>query len=190
MLLQLFFFSFKTILFSINFVATFVTNFFRSIWLRFSSFFIIILIVILEMIEIVNDLNMNDIDVLLKKYDYTQTKLFWNYFDAHNQNRVQEKILIYVNVFSFNFFISAHFTRVALFFINFRISRISTKKRFKILIVSKIDEFSRDSRDVMYDDDDEKFDVDDDNRSNCIRCYHISIDCRRVASIVCDNCFK
>jgi hypothetical protein len=149
--------------------------------------FIIISIVIFEMIEIVDDLNMNDIDVLLKKYDRAQTKLIRSDFDAHNQNRVQEKIQIYVNVFSFSFFISARFIRVALSFINFRISRISTKRRFKILIVSKINEFSRDSRDVMNDDDDEKFNVNDDNRSNYIRCCRILIDCHRVANIVCDK---
>jgi hypothetical protein len=39
---------------------------------------------IFEMIEIVDDLNMNDIDVLLKKYDRTQTKLFWSDLDVHD----------------------------------------------------------------------------------------------------------
>ncbi len=42
----------------------------------------------------------------------------------------------------------------------------------------------------MNDDDNEEFDVNDDNRSNCIRCCRISIDCRRIASIACDKCFK
>jgi hypothetical protein len=82
-------------------------------------------------------------------------------------------------VSSFNFFVFARFTRVASSFINSRISRISTKRRFKILIVSKIDEFSRNSRDVMNEDDDEKSNVKNDNRSNCIRYCRISIDCRR-----------
>jgi hypothetical protein len=149
------------------------------------------------MIEIVDDLNMNDIDVLLKKYDCAQTKLLWSNLDVHDQNRVQETIQIYVNVFSLNFFVFARFSvsvrfiRVDSFFIIIiRTSRISTKKRFKILIVSKIDEFSRDARDVMNDDDDEILDVNDDNRSNCIRCCRISINCHRIASIVCDKCFK
>jgi hypothetical protein len=194
MLLQLLFFSFETISFSIDsaaisvaiFVATFVTNFFS-----------INLITIFEMIEIVDDSNMNDIDVLLKKYDRAQTKLFRNDLDVHDQNRVQKKIQIYINVFSLNFFVSARFSvsvrfiRVdSLFIIITRISRISTKKRIKILIVSKIDEFSRDARDMMNDDNDEKINVNDDNRLNCIRCCRISIDCRRIANIVCDRCFK
>ncbi len=91
---------------------------------------------------------------------------------------------------SFNSFVSARFTRVVSSFINSRISRISTKRRFKILIVSKTEKFSRDSRDVMNDDDDEKSNVNDDNRLNCIRCCRISIDCRRIASIAYDKCFK
>jgi hypothetical protein len=149
------------------------------------------------MIEIVDDSNMNDIDVLLKKYDRAQTKLLWSDFDVHDQNRVQKKIQIYVNVFSLNFsvfarfFVFTRFIRVdSSFIIIIRIFRISTKKSFKILIVSKTDEFLRDARDVINDDDDEKFDVNDDNRSNCIRCCRISIDCRRIANIVCDKCFK
>jgi hypothetical protein len=153
--------------------------------------------VILKMIEIVDDSNMNDIDVLLKKYDRAQTKLLWSDFDVHDQNRVQEEIQIYVNVSSLSssvsarFFVFVRFIRVDSFFIIItRISRISTKRRFKILIVSKTVEFSRDARDVMNDDDDETFDVNDDNRSNCIRCCRISIDCRRIANIVCDKCFK
>ncbi len=101
-----------------------------------------------------------------------------------------KKIQIYVNVFSLNSFTFARFTRVVSSFINFRNSRISIKKRFKILIVSKTDKFSRDSRDVMYDDDDEKFDVNNDNRSNCIQCCCISINYRRVANIVYNKCFK
>jgi hypothetical protein len=133
---------------------------------------------------------MNDIDVLLKKYDRAQTKLFRFDFDAHDQNRVQEKIQIYVNVFSLNSFVFARFFRVASFDIIFRISRISIKRHFKVLIVSKIDEFSRDRQVVMNDDDNEEFDVNDDNRSNCIRYCHISIDCRRIANIACDKCFK
>ncbi len=98
---------------------------------------------------------------------------------------------------SFNFFVSARFsvfvrfTRVDSFFIIIiRILRISTKKRIKILIVSKTDEFSRDERDVMNDDNDEESNVNDDNRSNCIRCCRISIDCRRIANIICDKCYK
>jgi hypothetical protein len=100
-------------------------------------------------------------------------------------------------VSSLSFFVSARssvsvrFIRVdSLFIIITRISRISTKRRFKILIVSKTDEFSRDARDVMNDDDDEASDVNDDNRSNCIRCCRISIDCRRIANIVCDKCSR
>ncbi len=142
------------------------------------------------MIEIVDDLNMNNIDVLLKKYDRAQTKLFRSDFDVHDQNRVQKKIQIYVNMSSLNFSVFARFIRVDLSFITDRISRISTKKRFKILIDSKIDEFSRNSRDVMNDDDDEKFDVNVDDRSKCIQCCRILMNCRRVANIVCDKCFK
>jgi hypothetical protein len=108
-----------------------------------------------------------------------------------------KKIQIYVNVFSFNFFVFARFSvfvrfiRVDSFFIIIiRILRTSTKKRINIVIVSKIDEFSRDARDVMNDDDDKESNVNDDNRSNCIQYCRISIDCRRIASIVCDKCFK
>jgi hypothetical protein len=201
MFLQLFFFSSETISSSIDFVATsvatFVTNSFSIDSITTFVASVIVSIVTLEMIEIVDDSNMNDIDVLLKKYDRAQTKLFRSDFDAHDQNRVQEKTQIYVNVFSFSSFVFARFSvsvrfiRVDSFFIIItRISRISTKRRFKILIVSKTDEFSRDARDVMNDDDDEAFDVNDDNRSNCIRCCRISIDCRRIANIVCDKCFK
>jgi hypothetical protein len=51
------------------------------------------------------------------------------------------------------FSVSARFTRVDSFFIIItRILRTSTKRSFKILIVSRIDEFSRDARDVMNDD--------------------------------------
>jgi hypothetical protein len=200
-LLQLLFFSFETISSSIDSVATsvatFVTNSFSIDSITTFVVFVIVSIVTLEMIEIVDDSNMNDIDVLLKKYDRAQTKLLRNNFDAHDQNRVQKKIQIYVNVSSLSFFafarfsVSVRFIRVdSLFIIITRISRISTKRRFKILIVSKTDEFSRDARDVMNDDDDEAFDVNDDNRSNCIRCCRISIDCRRIANIVCDRCFK
>jgi hypothetical protein len=110
--------------------------------------------------------------------------------DVHDQNRVREKTQIYVNVSSFNFSVSAHSLRVASFDITSRISRISIKQRFRILIVSKIDEFSNDRQAVINDDDDEEFDVNDDNRSNCIRCCCISIDCRRIANIACSRCFK
>jgi hypothetical protein len=200
-LLQLFFSSSETIFSSIDFVTTFVaifvTNFFSIDSIMIFVVFVIMLIVIFEMIKIVDDSNMNDIDVLLKKYDRAQTKLFRSDLDAHDQNRVQEKIQIYVNVSSLSFsvfacfFVSVRFIRVdSLFIIITRTSRISTKRRFKILIVSKIDEFSRDARDVMNDDDDEEFYVNDDNRSNCIRCCRISIDCHRIANIVCDKCFK
>jgi hypothetical protein len=88
------------------------------------------------------------------------------------------------------FFVFARFFRIISFNIIFRISRISIQRRFRILIVSKINEFSRDRHAVMNDDDDEEFIVKNDNRSNCIRYNHISIDCRRIESIVCDKCFK
>ncbi len=88
MLLQLFFFSFETIFFLIDFVATFVaifvTNFFSIDSITTFVVFVIISIVIFKMIEIVDDSNMNDIDVLLKKYDRAQTKLFRSDFDAHD----------------------------------------------------------------------------------------------------------
>jgi hypothetical protein len=82
-LLQLFFFSFKTISSSIDFVATFVaifvatfvTNSFSIDSISTFVIFVIVSIVIFEIIKIVDDLNMNDIDVLLKKYDRAQTKL-------------------------------------------------------------------------------------------------------------------
>jgi hypothetical protein len=79
MLLQLLFSSSETISSSIDSVATsvaiFVTNSFsiNSITIFVAS--VIISIVTFEMIEIVDDSNMNDIDVLLKKYDRAQTKL-------------------------------------------------------------------------------------------------------------------
>jgi hypothetical protein len=201
MLFQLLFFSFEATSSSIDFVVTsvaiFVTNSFSIDSITIFVAFVIVSIVIFEIIEIVDDSNMNDIDVLLKKYDRAQTKLLRNDFDVHDQNRVQKKTQIYINVFSLSsfvsasFFVSVRFIRVdSLFIIIIRISRISTKKRIKILIVSKTDEFSRDARDVMNDDDDEESNVNDDNRSNCIRCCRISIDCRRIASIVCDKCFK
>jgi hypothetical protein len=177
MLFQLFSSLFDANSFSINSITIFVV-------------FVIVSIAIFEMIKIANNSKIDDLDALLKKYDRAQTKLFRSDLDVHDQNRVQKKIQIYVNVSSFNFFVSARFIRVASFFINSRISRTSTKRRFKILIVSKIEKFSRDSRDVMNDDDDEKSNVNDDNRSNCIRCCRISIDCRRIASIACDKCFK
>jgi hypothetical protein len=179
MLLQLFFFSSETISSSIDFVAISVATFVAissstdSISIFVAS--VTVSTVIFEVIEIVDDSNMNDIDVLLKKYDRAQTKLLRSDFDAHDQNRVQKEIQIYVNVFSLSSFVSARFSvfvrfiRVdSLFIIITRISRISTKKRIKILIVSKTDEFSRDARDVMNDDDDEKSNVNDDNHSNCI----------------------
>jgi hypothetical protein len=209
MLFQLFSFSSETTFSSIDSVATsvaisvaisvatFVTNSFSIDSITIFVAFVIVSIVTFEMIEVVDDSNMNDIDVLLKKYDRAQTKLLRSDFDAYDQNRVQEETQIYVNVFSLSssvsarFSVSVRFIRVdSLFIIITRIFRISTKRRFKILIVSKTDEFSRDARDVMNDDDDEAFDVNDDNRSNCIRCCRISIDCRRIASIVCDRCFR
>jgi hypothetical protein len=190
MFLQLLFFSFKTNSSAIDFVAIFVTNFSSIDSITIFVAFVIISIVIFEMIEIVDDSNMNDIDVLLKKYDRAQTKLLRSNLDAHDQNRVQKRIQIYVNVFSLNFFVFEHFIRVASFNIISRISRISIKERFKNLIVSKIDEFSRDRHAMMNDDDDEKSNVKNDNRSNCIRCCCLSIDCRCVANIVCDRCFK
>jgi hypothetical protein len=162
---------------SINSITTFVVS-------------VIVSIAILEMIEVANDSNIDDFDVLLEKYDRAQTKLFRNDLDAHDQNRVQEEIQIYVNVSSLSSSAFARFTRVASSFINSRISRTSTKRRFRFLIVSKTEKFSRDSRDVMNDDDDETSNVNDDNRSNCIRCCRISIDCRRIANIACDKCFK
>ncbi len=128
---------------------------------------------------IVDDSNMNDIDVLLKKYDRAQTKLLWFDLDVHDQNRVQKETQIYVNVSSLNFSVSARFSRVISSDIISRMSRILIKRRFKILIVSKIDEFSRNRQAVMNDDDDEEFNVNDDNCSNCIRCCCISINCRR-----------
>jgi hypothetical protein len=197
MLLQLLFSSSETTSSSIDSVAASVTNSssIDSITTFVAS--VIVSTVTLEMIEVVDDSNMNDIDVLLKKYDRAQTKLLRSDFDAHDQNRVQEKIQIYVNVSSLSSFVSARssvsvrFIRVdSLFIIITRIFRISTKRRFKILIVSKTDEFSRDARDVMNDDDDEASDVNDDNRSNCIRCCRISIDCRRIASIACGRCSR
>jgi DNA-binding transcriptional regulator YbjK len=175
MLLQLLSSSFDANSFSINSITTFVAS-------------VIVSIATLEMIEVANDSNIDDLDVLLKKYDRAQTKLLRNDLDAHDQNRVQEKTQIYVNVSSFRSSVLARFTRVASS--DSRISRISTKRRFKILIVSKTEKFSRDSRDVMNDDDDEASNVNDDNRSNCIRCCRISIDCRRIANIACDKCFK
>jgi hypothetical protein len=201
MFFQLLFSSSETIFSSIDFVAisvaTFVTNSFSIDLITTFVVFVTASIVIFEIIEIVDDSNMNDIDVLLKKYDRAQTKLLRSDLDAHDQNRVQEEIQIYVNVFSLNFFVFARFSvfvrfiRIDSFFIIIiRISRISTKRRIKIFVVSKTDEFSRDARDVMNDDDDEKSNVNDDNRSNCIRCCRISIDCRRIANIVCDKCSR
>jgi hypothetical protein len=200
-LLQLLSFSSETISSSIDSVATsvatFVTNSFSIDSITTFVASVIVSTVTLEMIEVVDDSNMNDIDVLLKKYDRAQTKLLRSDFDAHDQNRVQERTQIYVNVFSLSSSASARssvsvrFIRVdSLFIIITRISRISTKKRSKILIVSKTDEFSRDARDVMNDDDDETSDVNDDNRSNCIRCCRISVDCRRIANIVCGRCSR
>jgi hypothetical protein len=79
MLLQLFFFSFETISFSIDFVAIsfaiFVTNSFSINSITILVAFVIVSTVIFEIIKIVDDSNMNDIDVLLKKYDRAQTKL-------------------------------------------------------------------------------------------------------------------
>jgi hypothetical protein len=190
MLFQLFSSSFETNFSAIDFVAIFVTNSSSIDSITIFVIFVIAFAVIFEMIEIVDDSNMNDINVLLKKYDRAQTKLFRNDFDAHDQNRVQKKTQIYVNVSSLSFFVFARFLRVASFDITSRTSRISIKRRFRILIVSKIDEFSRDRHAVMNDDDDEESNVKDDNHLNCIRCCRLSINCRRVANIVCDKCFR
>jgi hypothetical protein len=76
MFFQLFFFSSETNSFAIDFVAIFVTNFSSIDSITIFVIFIIASIVIFEMIEIVDDLNMNDINILLKKYDRAQTKLF------------------------------------------------------------------------------------------------------------------
>ncbi len=165
------------------------TNFSLIVSITIFVVFAIVLITIFETIEIVDDSNMNDMNVLLKKYNRAQIKLFRFDIYVHDQNRVLKRIQIYVNLSSLSSSISARFLRVASFDIIFRISLISIKRRFRILIVSKTDEFSRDSRAVMNDDDDEDFNVKNDNRSNCIRCCRISIDCRRVANIVCDRCF-
>ncbi len=190
MLLQLLSFSSETNSSAIDFVAILVTNSssIDSITTFVAS--VIVSLVTFEMIEVVDDSNMNDIDVLLKKYDRAQTKLIRSDLDAHDQNRAQKRIQSYVNVSSLSSSVFARFTRVASSFISSRISRTSTKRRFKILIVSKTDKFSRDLHDVMNDDDDEESNVNDDNRSNCIRCCRISIDCRRIANIACDKCFK
>jgi hypothetical protein len=55
---------------------SFNANFSSIIFITIFVIFVIVLITIFEMIKIVDDLNMNDIDVLLKKYDHAQTKLF------------------------------------------------------------------------------------------------------------------
>ncbi len=92
MLFQLLFFSFETISSSIDFVAIFVaifvTNSSSIDSITIFVAFVIVSIVTFEIIEIVDDSNMNDIDVLLKKYDRAQTKLLWSDLDAHDQNRV------------------------------------------------------------------------------------------------------
>jgi hypothetical protein len=79
MLFQLLFFSFETISSSIDFVAIFVaifvTNSSSIDSITIFVAFVIVSIVTFEIIEIVDDSNMNDIDVLLKKYDRAQTKL-------------------------------------------------------------------------------------------------------------------
>jgi hypothetical protein len=98
MLFQLLSFSFDANFFSIVSITTFVV-------------FVIVSITIFQMIEIIDDSNMNDIDFLLKKYDRAQTRLFRFDLDAHDQNRVQEKIQIYVNVFSLNFCFCAFSSR-------------------------------------------------------------------------------
>ncbi len=92
MLLQLLSFSSDAISSSIDSVATLVTNFSLIDFVATFVAFIIVSIVTFEMIEVVDDSNMNDIDVSLKKYDRTQTKLFRNDFDVHDKNRVQEEI--------------------------------------------------------------------------------------------------
>jgi hypothetical protein len=79
MLLQLLSSSFDANSSSINSITTFVV-------------FVIVSIAIFEMFEIANDSNIDDLDVLLKKYDRAQTNLLRNDLDAHNQNRVQEEI--------------------------------------------------------------------------------------------------
>jgi hypothetical protein len=79
MFLQLFSFLFETIFSSIDFVATFVAIFVTNSFSinSITTFaFVIVSIVILEMIKMIDDSNMNDIDVLLKKYDRAQTELF------------------------------------------------------------------------------------------------------------------
>ncbi len=85
MFLRLLFFSSETISSSIDFVATFVAT---SVAISVATFVAnsssIDSITIFEMIEIVDDSNMNDIDVLLKKYDRAQTKLLRNDLDAHD----------------------------------------------------------------------------------------------------------
>jgi hypothetical protein len=62
MLFQLLSFSFDANFFSINSITTFVV-------------FVIVLIATFEMIEIANDSKIDNLDVLLKKYDCAQTKL-------------------------------------------------------------------------------------------------------------------
>jgi hypothetical protein len=88
MFFQLFFSLFETIFSSIDFVATFVaifvTNFFSIDSIITFVIFVIVSIMIFEMIQIVNDSNMNDIDILLKKYDRAQTKLLRSDLDAHD----------------------------------------------------------------------------------------------------------
>jgi hypothetical protein len=71
MLLQMLSFSFDANSSSINSISIFVA-------------FVIVSIAIFEMIEIANDSNIDDFDVLLKKYDRAQTKLLRNDFDAHD----------------------------------------------------------------------------------------------------------
>ncbi len=87
MLLQLLFFSSETNFSAIDFVAIFVTNSSSIDSITIFVIFVIVSIVIFEMIEIVDDSNMNDINVLLKKYDRAQTKLFRSDFDAHDQKK-------------------------------------------------------------------------------------------------------
>jgi hypothetical protein len=145
---------------------------------------VIVSITISQMIEIVDDSDMNDIDVLLEKYDRAQTELLRFDLDAHDQNRVQEKTQIYVNVSSLSSSVSARSFRVASSDITSRTSRISIKRRFKILIVSKTDEFSRDRHAVMNNDDDEESNVKDDNCSNCIDAvvYQLIVVVSRISS--------
>jgi hypothetical protein len=107
-------------------------NFFSIVSITIFVAFVIVFVTIFQMIEIVDDSNMNDIDVLLKKYDRAQTELLRFDLDAHDQNRVQEKIQIYVNVLRSIFlslrvlFASLHLT----LFLEFRAFRSNDASEF------------------------------------------------------------